>query len=749
MDITANIPSPVSGQLLGRVIGIRWDDRSIPVAYRVNDSFAEVPNPLGEPVLALPDAGEALQASFDAWNSLPSSYIDMRIVGQVANDGLAGFDFVNELTFRTSDSFAAIASSPSVELIADATFLDGDDIDEDGDSDVSAAISSAADADGDGDLEFPAGFYRAGTILDNDVQFNTKATNGYRFTVGDDALDTVTRSVDLQTVATHEFGHSHGLSHTLVNQTSDLDGGGATMFPFIDTGDPESELRQRSLHEDDVAWSSYLYQEGSAALGPAALQDGDIAFTEAFGLVKGAIQHGTLNQPVAGASVFAVGRRSNEIVASAFSGVTQLSLDPATGALFVLPDPAQGVLSGDYVLPVPAGNYDIGVEAVDGSPVPAGSISYTAQVGAFYGQQNFNEEFFNRRKEGVVEVRPGRSRNVHVDNGLSTFGIDIVTNDSSNIASFTALNAIGFINSPPGLYYAVAIPASRIAAFRPGEEIAVQAALFTTAVVDASVVPIFSEAMLTTGAINPDGTASIDLAAPLARSAPFVAQETDSSPLFINKPRALGRLIRQGTDDGTIQHLFLVLRSPAEAPFPGISGQPPLVGLSTAAVSGLSFSPRTERHSRPCRHWILRSRWSWRQFRSDNALGSLRRCYKSIDFESRPVRSGERREVHRALGPGHAGSGLAEGCRRALIESTTRRVRGLRSKASGNSAHASRASRRHPELSEYLRCQAQASLATERSSRSRVKQHADGLADVDSANRFCEKRRNRENLHVG
>ena len=122
-----------------------------------------------------------------------------------------------------------------------------------------------------------------------------------------------------------------------------------------------------------------------------ALQDGDIAFARAFGLVEGAIHHGTLNQPVAGASVFAVGRKSNEIVATAFSGVTQLSLDPANGALFVLPDPAQGVLSGDYVLPVPAGNYDIGIEAVDGSPVPAGSISYTAQVCAFYGHQNFNE----------------------------------------------------------------------------------------------------------------------------------------------------------------------------------------------------------------------------------------------------------------------------------------------------------------------------------------------------------------------
>ena len=590
IDITGAGPSPIPGHLLARVIGIRWDARSIPVQYRMNNTLDPIPNPLGAPFLSLAAATTALQGSLDSWNNIPTSYIDMQIVGQTSNPGLVGFNMINEISFRTANNFGAIASSPSTNIIADVTLEDGDLLDGDADPDVSSAITTVQDVDNDGDLEFPAGFYKAGTILDNDVQFNTKVTNGLRFTIDPAQVDTVARSVDLNCVAVHEFGHSFGLSHVLNNQNSATDGDGSTMFPFIATTDPAAELQQATPSADDIAFASFFYPEGSAVSGPAAVQAGDVPFSNAYGLITGELRHGVLNQPLAGGHVIATNRATNAVATSAFSGTTNLSFNPANGGLFFVPTVAAAIPNGNFVIPVPAGNYSVSIEATDGSPVAAPNIGFTTQIGNFFGQQNFIEEFYNGNLESALERDPGDAKNIHVNAGQVNAGNNITTNGVFTINPFGVRTNIGFINPPAGGFiYAVAFPASEISALNGGNPTNLQAGLFDTTNINPSVPVIFAKAWLAKGVINPDTTATIDLANPLVTSITPIGQDTDFAPFYFKNPHDLSATVRAGIADGSIQNLFLVLQIPAP-PFGGVVGQPPLIFLSTQApILGRSF----------------------------------------------------------------------------------------------------------------------------------------------------------------
>jgi hypothetical protein len=315
-----------------------------------------------------------------------------------------------------------------------------------------------------------------------------------------------------------------------------------------------------------------------------------------YGVIEGNVHHGIFDEPIAGANAFAVSKLTGRVVTSGISGTTQVSYNPATGGLFVI-SPSFNILDGKYRIPAPLGVYGVGIEPIDGQPVSAGSVSLTAHLGAIFGQLNFNEEFYNRNREDAIEVRPGESWPVTVFPGWTRSGIDLVTTRSFNINNFGSRNFTGFTGTLPGHYYAVQAPASQVAAITPGEPLFAHSVLFNTRVVNASTTPKFAEAMLTTGVVNPDGTATIDLADPLDRDTVFVGQDNDFSPFFLKRPRLTGERIREGVASGEIQNLFLVLRLPTTSPFPGVSALPPLIGLDGSPggsndrpIFGFSFS---------------------------------------------------------------------------------------------------------------------------------------------------------------
>jgi hypothetical protein len=231
---------------------------------------------------------------------------------------------------------------------------------------------------------------------------------------------------------------------------------------------------------------------------------------------------------------------------------------------------------------------------VDGDPVPSGSVNTTTVVGDLWGQQNFNEGVWGGPFESAHEVNAGFAFPVVSLPSLTTGNINLVTNNQINIDNFGSRDLVGFTAVPPGFYFAVQIPASQISAVNPGGDLLIQAGAFDTFVLDASVVPTFAEATLTTGTIS-GSTATLDLAHPLARQTRFVGQDDDFAPFYFPFPDLLGRLVRTKIARGDIQNLFLVLRL-SKSPPPGVSAAPSLIGLdggvtnNDVPIYGLSFS---------------------------------------------------------------------------------------------------------------------------------------------------------------
>jgi len=499
-DPVATVPIPSLGGELGDILplrGIFWDERCASVEYTFNTNQGAnegTPGRIGPNNLAT-----NVQRGLNRWNRIRTAYIEMNVVNRtdLGNRPRIGGDFINEVTFITPAGFGALASSPSTSLTGDTTFIAGEDLDLDGDADVfdpvAEGINVCTDIDGDGDFEFPAGFYLAGTILDNDVQFGTDVVWETGTPTGANA--------DVDAVSTHEFGHSHGLNHSFVNQISPADGASATMFPFIDTQDPSAELANRTPHIDDIAATSQIYPEGQGNEPISQLQGGDVAFSDVFAIISGSVED-VFGNPFAGAAVSAY-RTSDEGVSSlTYSGRTA-AIAPASGGLLALPESVQ---NGNFELAVPNNfTYELEIQALDGDPAAAGNISTNAIIGDILGQTSFNQERFDAT-ESNLELDATLGEPIVV--GLTDVsGIDFIVNDETiqRNAATTGLGLSGNIFGASSIRYIEHFDRAEVEARLANGEMPVSGGVHTSLFGEGTQTYEFSRGFLALGGFDANG----------------------------------------------------------------------------------------------------------------------------------------------------------------------------------------------------------------------------------------------------
>lgn len=280
----------------------------VPLFWNLSDPFnpSEVSggriiyglNPAGSDNLPFSQVEQAIAASFQAWEDIPTSVVAFTR-GPNTTSTTTGNDNVLQLFWlenstTTSDGLN-IAGALAISRLT--------------------TLTSGA---------------RNGEIIDASLVFN-----GAQFQW---AVDGRNGAADVAEVATHEIGHIIGISHSPI--------GGATMFPRTGTG----RIRGRTLESDDRIAASVIYPASGFASSTGVIRGrvGDNNNNAIFGAhvaavnANGVVIAGAISQPDGGYSIQGLPPGNYTVYAE--------PLDPTSGAYFSRSDLTQfyNNINGDF-----------------------------------------------------------------------------------------------------------------------------------------------------------------------------------------------------------------------------------------------------------------------------------------------------------------------------------------------------------------------------------------------------------------
>jgi len=246
------------------------------VEYQADDTLRFWIHEDGVPAILDGSDIEAVRIGVEAWNAVPGIDIRAGYEGTTAQRDARILDGMNTITFSDPDyvfPIGVLAVGITTSYLEPARFN-----------------------------EKPV---RPGQIVDADIIFNPMmsfTTTSYPHIDG----------TDIQGVATHEFGHLFGLSHSAVRTS--------TMFFVLPPGTEASTLEQ-----EDVLALQKAYADGAVVAGSSRL--------------RGTVADGGTGEPVPGAIVFAISAASGDTLSSEYTMIDG-SFD-----FFGLPD-------GDYFVAI-------------------------------------------------------------------------------------------------------------------------------------------------------------------------------------------------------------------------------------------------------------------------------------------------------------------------------------------------------------------------------------------------------------